>query len=431
MKSLIIISCFIFLLAFTYCENGGKSDAITLVDIEPYVNKMQKMPLSQFTGEIRYVALEKKTDKPLLKIILADFTDKYILVSDMNICLLYDKKGNFLRQIGKPGRGPGEYTGGISLIFISNEKVCLRDFLGYDLIEYNLDGTFIKNHKNSFLGDGKYRLEEAVLLNDSLIFGNIENRTGQEVYKALIIDKRGNIKYSYKNYFRFNLNPGTRSVKSPVRADINKFKNEIFFKEHYNDTLFQLDAKYRLRPAFVFNLGKFKEPLSEKGKNWAERDLLSYIDLYHIFQTDNSLILNCDLNNYFPAKRLIPEIIRIPGHKDITRWINTESIIGIYDKKTGEFAFSEPTSTNNHLFTSGLYNDIDAGPRFIPEKMVNDSTMVMNIRFEYLIEHIESNDFKDNIPKFPDRKEKLEYFVDSLKNTGFDNPVLMFVTYNQ
>jgi len=51
------------------------------------------------------------------------------------------------------------------------------------------------------------------------------------------------------------------------------------------------------------------------------------------------------------------------------------------------------------------------------------------IRFEYLIEHIESKDFKDNIPKFPDRKERLKFFVDSLKNTGFDNPVLMFVTF--
>ena len=372
-----------------------------------------------------------KTDQPLSKVILADFTDRYILASEMNICLLYDKKGNFLRQIGKPGRGPGEYTGGISLVSLTNERVYLRDFLGYDLIEYNLDGTFVKKHKNSFLGDGKYRLEEAVLLSDSMIFGNIENRTGQEVYKALIIDKQGNIKYSYKNNFRFNLESGTWSVKSHVRADINRFKNEIFLKEHYNDTLFQLDEQYRLTPVFVLDLGKYKEPLSEKGKNWPERDLLSYIDLYHVFQTEKLLILIYDLNKYFPAKRLTPEIIRIPGHKDITLWSNTESVIGIYDKKTGELAFSEPTSTDNHLFTSGLYNDIDAGPRFIPDKMVNDSTMVMNIRFEYLVEHIESKDFRDNIPKFPDRKEKLEYFIDSLKNTGFDNPVLMFVKFKK
>jgi hypothetical protein len=63
--------------------------------------------------------------------------------------------------------------------------------------------------------------------------------------------------------------------------------------------------------------------------------------------------------------------------------------------------------------------------------MVNDSTMVMNIRFEYLIEHIESKDFKDNIPKFPDRKEKRRNLVNSLKLTGFDNPVLMFVKFKK
>jgi len=57
--------------------------------------------------------------------------------------------------------------------------------------------------------------------------------------------------------------------------------------------------------------------------------------------------------------------------------------------------------------------------------------MVMNIRFEYLIEHIESKDFKDNIPKFPDRKEKRRNLVNSLKLTGFDNPVLMFVKFKK
>jgi hypothetical protein len=151
--------------------------------------------------------------------------------------------------------------------------------------------------------------------------------------------------------------------------------------------------------------------------------------IYQIFTKENYLILKCDFNKYFPAKRLTPEIIKLPGIEEITRWHNTRIVIGIYDKITEKLVFSEPTSTDNHLFTSGLYNDIDAGPRFIPDKMINDSTMVMNIRFEYLIEHIESKDFKDNTPRYPEKKKRLESFVDSLSRTGFDNPVLMFVTF--
>ena len=37
------------------------------------------------------------------------FTDDNIVVNDFNTVLLFDKKGNFIRQIGRRGQGPGEY----------------------------------------------------------------------------------------------------------------------------------------------------------------------------------------------------------------------------------------------------------------------------------------------------------------------------------
>jgi len=104
-------------------------------------------------------------------------------------------------------------------------------------------------------------------------------------------------------------------------------------------------------------------------------------------------------------------------------------VVGVYEKETDHLALSEPTNTDNHLFTSGFYNDIDAGPRFIPEKMINDSMFVMKLNFNYLVEHVESNDFKNNIPKNPEQKDKLAAMVDSLKKTDFDNPVYMLVTF--
>jgi hypothetical protein len=61
--------------------------------------------------------------------------------------------------------------------------------------------------------------------------------------------------------------------------------------------------------------------------------------------------------------------------------------------------------------------------------LVNDTTMVMKIRPDHFMEHIESNDFKVANPLIPGRKDGLKYFADSLKKAGFDNPVLMFVTF--
>jgi hypothetical protein len=143
------------------------------------------------------------------------------------------------------------------------------------------------------------------------------------------------------------------------------------------------------------------------------------------------LFLVCGSEKYFPVKRLTPEIIRLPGLDDYTQWYNSGGVIGVYDKNSKKLVFSVPSITDNHLSGTGLYNDIDGGPKFQLHGMVNDSTMVMKIRFDYLVEHIESDEFNKSMPKYPDKKKKLHELVDSLQMSGFDNPVYMFVTFKK
>lgn len=430
-KVFILIKCFFILFVFSNCAKTHTTVSLPIVNIGAEVKNMHQIYLSQFTNDIRYVP-EGSNPESILNWnteILSDFSEKYILDSDGKLCLLYDNVGDFIRQVGAQGRGPGEYMG-ISNVFLINKKIYIRDFFG-DLNEYDLSGTFIQKHKCGITTDKKYRMEDVIMINDSMIFGNVENQTGQESYKALITDKHGDVKNYYKNFIFFNLGDGIDHTKVRGDAILYKFKKNIYFKELLNDTLFLLDNQYRLIPAFIFGFDKFKLPLSERGKSWSQIDFSSYIELLSAFQTENYLIITCDFAKYFSAKRITPETIKLPGIKDYYQWYNNKVVLGIYDKRTNKLVFSLPTSTDNHLFTSGLYNDIDAGPRFLPDKMVNDSTMVMKIRFDYLVEHIESSDFKDNNPKYPESKKRLKLFVDSLRATGFDNPVLMFVTFKK
>jgi hypothetical protein len=422
--------CFFAISSCSYGQKRVKS--VPVIDIAGNFANMEEIYLSRFSDNIRYVPLQSNMDHPLRwnTNLYADFSENYIVDSDGRTCLLYNNDGHFIKQIGSQGRGPGEYTG-IRYVKLMNNKILIYEYSTDDLIEYKIDGSFVKRYNSGLTGNKKYRMLEATFLNDSLIFGNIENFTGKDEFKALIIDYQGNIIKYYKNYIFFKLDPGLSHAQSPGDAIYYSFGNKTFFKEFLNDTLFQLDDKFKLTPSYVFNFGKYKESLSDRGKRWTDIDLDSYFCLYQINQTENFLILDCGLNKYFPAKRLTPEIIRLPGMKDYTQWYNTRSVTGIYDEKTGKLVFAQPSTTDNHLSASGIYNDIDAGPRFVSNGMVNDSTMVMKIRFDYLIEHIKSADFKKNMPKYPDRKKKLEMFVDSLKKAEFDNPVYMFVTFNK
>ena len=87
-----------------------------------------------------------------------------------------------------------------------------------------------------------------------------------------------------------------------------------------------------------------------------------------------------------------------------------------------------PTSTDVFLSTTGFYNDIDGGPRFLPDKLINDSIMVMKLGFDELSELIASKEFKENMPKYDTKKKGLEILVDSLNRIGFNNTVYMFIT---
>lgn len=419
------------LIIITSCSRGD-INLIPIVNIGNNIHNMAQLELSEFASNIRYVPLEPILEHPIRWTWsdLYDFSIEYILDSDAKTCLLYDSSGRFIRQIGKEGRGPGEYRLIIS-VFLINEKIFIRDF--FDIIEYDLNGNFVKRYKNGFSVDEKYRIEEGIMINDTIVFGNVENRIGDEEYKAFVVNTNGDKVNSYENYISFKLEPGVDQVKAPGKASIYRFGHEVSFKEFYNDTLFHLDELYRLRPAYVFDLGKHKEPSSKIGMSWDMKDLSSYLYLNYVYQTNDLLILNCDFNKLYNAKRISPEVIRTPSGKDYTQWYNHtgQQVLGIYDKRTGNLTFSKPTSTNNQLFTSGLYNDIDAGPRFFPDKMVNDSTMVMKIKFDHLIEHVRSEDFKNNHPKYPEKKNRLEVLVDSLSKAEFDNPVLMFVTFKR
>jgi len=70
-------------------------------------------------------------------VIAADIKDKKVKV--------YDAEGNFLRNIGKEGQGPGEFQipGGLALT--PNNELMIEDSMGRRLAFFTMDGEFIKN----------------------------------------------------------------------------------------------------------------------------------------------------------------------------------------------------------------------------------------------------------------------------------------------
>jgi hypothetical protein len=411
------------LILYDCSSSKNENDNLQTLKIEEYLAKWEPWNLSQFSNSITYIQLQS-TESPLSSIYLnCSFSDSLILVNDYSNCYLFSKNGDFIRKIGNQGRGPGEYLMLSQINFGNIANIYLKS--SYDLVEYSVNGQFFNRYKNT-LKNNTGTINNWLQINDSLFIGYIANSSGTEKNRFVIFNKYGNVFQEFTNY-RILLRKGSFFSNEESFSDIYRFKNQIFIKQIVNDTLFILTSDYVLKPKYVFDFGKFKYQPFLGGPD----ELMDYstnqgniITLKNIFQTDEYYLLCCDFHLNFPAKRLTPKTVR----ENITTVYNTTLALGILNKKTNDFSFCKTTETDNQLFTTGLFNDIDCGPRFYPTKQVNDSTLLMWIKAEDFLNHISSDDFKNSVPKNPEKKKQLEEFADKI--TMFDNPILMCVTIN-
>ena len=99
----ILLLCY---LTSCFNENGGQANIIKIGD---NINDFRPLKISEISNSIEYVKLETKNECLIEQIKYLDISDKYIIIHDWNKCLLFSRSGKFLKQIGKKGRGPGEY----------------------------------------------------------------------------------------------------------------------------------------------------------------------------------------------------------------------------------------------------------------------------------------------------------------------------------
>jgi len=409
------------------CSNGQNiSHSIPVIDIESNLNNTDIINLSEFTNDIKYIPLQTSEEHIFTGIWNCVFLNNWILAYNVSQCVLYNSEGHLLNSIGTRGRGPGEFTFCMKADFSKDKTIFIQNF--FDLLEYDSVGSYIKTYKNVFGIDFDHPEYPAIQgwyrLNDSLFFGHMPNTTGYIKYKAVIFNRKGQIKKTFKNYEQFHKDKTSFGLETTTHQYF--FKGKLHYKELHSDTLFFLDDNFNLKPEYVFNIGKYKMPTSIRGATNGATYLWDYIFLYDVFQTEDILLLNCHFGNRFPAKRLT---VHTPIPQAGPTWLNTNYMLGVYNKRNGEFKFCKPSNTDNYLFTTGIYNDIDGGPRFFPDQMVNDSTMVMFIDSKKIKDHINSEDFKNSAPKYLEKKIRLEEL--SEKISEMDNSIMMFVTFNK
>ncbi len=195
--------------------------------------------VSEFADSILYIPLETNPNSLLKRIAQVQLNDSIIAISDMQKILLFRYDGSFFRQIGREGKGPGEY-GAIAHFKLKNDTLYIasRNIIN----KYLLDGTH--------LGDKSF--------NHSISYFDLTPQGKVAFYNAI----KGQILYYDPNFIptdtlvvETNVNPSRFNfqIADPTQYYFQESMNKLLFTNYMTDTIWNVTGAKK-EAEYIFNL---------------------------------------------------------------------------------------------------------------------------------------------------------------------------------
>jgi hypothetical protein len=171
------------------CKNSEHNAPALIyqVNLERDINNISSIPLSYLGSKLEYIPLETDSSCLINRISDISVSDSFLFVSDYYLLLLFNRDGKFIRQIGSPGRGPGEYLRVRDFdIDVDNEEVYILE--GRKVLVYNFNGLFRREFVLGFPSS-----EFVINENNELVFLpiNLAQATDEQEYSLYIMNKNG------------------------------------------------------------------------------------------------------------------------------------------------------------------------------------------------------------------------------------------------
>jgi hypothetical protein len=364
---------------------------IPVLNLSQAIEHPVNISLRDFVESITYIPLATTYDYLVDKNPKVYVTRDYIVIVTLNRCQLFSRKdGSFIREIGKYGRGPGEFRG--ASMGLVNDHLPACYFMGWtgNLIKYTMDGVFrgniiIPGFKDSFDADSSLPLNYS-FLNDSIISCDFLIGTGMESKSLMLFNEKGGV-------IKIIPNRNILKTKKPFSLHTNEtsfyhFDKNLYFQSRYNDTVFRITVD-KITPHFILDRGKHSPPFESK---WWDYGKIMQSNL--IYQPQ-----------YSESKRFI----------SFNFYLNKVRYFASYDKSKKILSVADNSS--------GIKNNLDGFIDLSFDSMNSDGE---------LIGIIQANDLAKWIEKNPEKFNELSAGLQKLKKVQMeDNPVIVVGKYKQ
>lgn len=361
-----------------------------IIQIDPRTFPESEFNLSDIADDINYVQLDNSI--PIGTVSSFKIRNNSIYLSIENLHLIkFDIKGKNPQQIGRNGRGPGEYLY-CTFYTVDNKtgNIYIRG-KSESIMIYSPNGDFTRELPLPHCEDRS--LFHSMEFLDSSLFIAQYIDGGHAKYDWIILDTLGNILSFKPNYL-----PAFVSQTGQA-GGIYKFNNKISHWESYNDTVFTISSDFSYKSSIIFPSGNYRQRV-EDIKFSSPQEFID--EVTKICRTINLF----ETNNYL-----------------IYRYMFNLVGIAFIEKKSKETLLSL-----HDLKSWGIDNDLDGGLVFQPEGYYseNGNEYLIGLVDAYrLTSHVISDAFKDSNPKHPGKKNELEQLGNSLDQNA--NPIMMVV----
>ncbi len=413
MKNIIFILTIAALLGVFSCnskkENNNKD--LRIIDVAGNIGRGRVVNLSEIASEILYIPLESN-DKSLLgppfnKIYFEKGIFYYF--QHRGVIFKFDKRGNFINQFNRLGRGPHEYEYFNNLqIDNLNDKLYIKT--SNKIIEYKPDGTFIKTINIIGSKDlAGYKCSFALKLNENLfVLPSSPIIASNSGYSVAAIDSSLNVKLQVK--YPDQEKEFVKTLKRSYGLEniqIYKFNNSVRIIHGTNEYILGINKDLQVDTSYIFNYGKYN--INNADLEMRFNNNLPYICRFAaIYESDKYLFMQFHLGSLTYKPR---EMLKGGEQGAIGKTYKVPISCSLFNKKTGEFTFVDQPDINQE----GFVDDFEGGPAIWPLYISEDGYMVSSIQATDFMSYAEKASVSD----------KFKQIASKLKEN--DNPVLVLV----